>query len=79
MLQMPVVENILQQDEDDSECRCPGYFQEQCEEEAAQGCVWSAQGPRAKQKMTSAQLDATRFEGPLVSIRPMQKHTNKFV
>jgi len=25
-----------------SECRCPGYFQTDCEAEAAQGCFWAA-------------------------------------
>jgi len=42
MLQMPAVNEQLVTDED--ECRCPGYYQEQCEAEAAQGCVWSDAG-----------------------------------
>ena len=48
-------------------CRCPGFFQEQCEAEAAQGCVWSTgtreHGPwcqcgRATDAPTDAQTDA---------------------
>jgi len=42
MLQMPVVQNNL--DVTDSECRCPGYYQAECEAEAAQGCIWSSAG-----------------------------------
>merc|ERR1719215_941641 len=42
MLQMPVVETDLVVDT--SDCRCPGYVQEECEAEAAQGCVWSDAG-----------------------------------
>jgi len=42
LLQMPVVQNTL--DATDSECRCPGYYQEECEAEAAQGCIWSSAG-----------------------------------
>lgn len=45
MLQMPtMIEKDLEADEDASECHCPGYFKEQCEAEAAQGCVWSDDG-----------------------------------
>jgi len=40
MLQMPVIA--------DDECRCPGYYEEQCTAEAAQGCVWSDQGSSNK-------------------------------
>jgi len=42
MLQMPIGNQHLAADED--ECRCPGYYQEQCEAEAAQGCVWTDAG-----------------------------------
>jgi len=42
MLQMPVVAA------DEDECRCPGYYEEQCTAEAAQGCVWSDQGSSNK-------------------------------
>jgi len=42
MLQMPVVEKHLAVDT--SDCRCPGYVQEQCEAEYAQGCRWSDAG-----------------------------------
>jgi len=48
LLQMPFVEKTLQSDQDDSECRCPGYFQTQCEAEAAQGCVWTDAGSSNK-------------------------------
>merc|ERR1719329_318219 len=44
MLQMPVVNDALSSDFDTSECRCPGYYQEECEAEWAQGCVWSDAG-----------------------------------
>jgi len=48
MLQMPSVGQVLQSDQDDSECRCPGYFQAECEAEAAQGCVWTDAGSSNK-------------------------------
>jgi len=44
MLQAPMLAKTLQADSDESECRCPGYYQEQCEQEAAQGCRWSDEG-----------------------------------
>jgi len=44
MLQMPIVEQSLEADE----CRCPSYFQEECEAQAAQGCVWSDAGSSNK-------------------------------
>jgi len=40
MLQMP----IKNQAADEDECRCPGYYEDECTAEAAQGCVWSSQG-----------------------------------
>lgn len=42
MLQMPVVSENLAADKD--ECRCPGYYQDQCVAEADQGCRWSSEG-----------------------------------
>jgi len=44
MLQSPITMGSLHVDQDASECRCPGYIQEDCEAEAAQGCVWSNAG-----------------------------------
>jgi len=44
MLQMPVAQKTLHADEATAECRCPGYYQEQCVAEAAQGCIWSSAG-----------------------------------
>lgn len=43
MLQLPMAagKNL---DTDQDECRCPGYYKEQCEAEAAQGCIWSDAG-----------------------------------
>merc|ERR1719329_1308606 len=43
LLQMPVVEKTLESDEDQEECRCPGYFEAECvlKENEDQGCVWS--------------------------------------
>jgi len=46
LLQMPVVEHNFEMDQED--CRCPGYYQEECEAEAAQGCVWSDAGSSNK-------------------------------
>jgi len=46
LLQMPVMEQNMATDQD--ECRCPGYYQDQCEAEAAQGCVWSDAGSSNK-------------------------------
>lgn len=40
MLQMPVVQKSVESDA--SDCACPGYFEEQCQENAFQGCVWTA-------------------------------------
>merc|ERR1719265_2961712 len=41
MLQVPIVkERSLATDEDTDECRCPGYFQDKCLENAFQGCFW---------------------------------------
>jgi len=45
MLQMPIVD--MKQSGTDaaaSDCRCPGYFQQQCEDEAEYGCVWTDAG-----------------------------------
>jgi len=42
MLQMPALEKHLIVDT--SDCRCPGYVQEECEAEHAQGCRWSDAG-----------------------------------
>ena len=39
---MPVVEKSLSAEA--NECRCPGYFQDQCEAEAEYGCVWTDAG-----------------------------------
>jgi hypothetical protein len=44
MLQAPMLAKTVQTESDESECRCPGYYQEQCEQEAAQGCRWSDAG-----------------------------------
>jgi len=44
MLQMLIVEQSLEADE----CRCPSYFQGECEAQAAQGCVWSDAGSSNK-------------------------------
>jgi len=35
-------------DSNKDECRCPGYYQEECEAEAAQGCRWSDAGSTNK-------------------------------
>jgi len=43
MLQMPVVE-MRQSGTDASDCRCPAYFQEECEDEVEYGCVWTDAG-----------------------------------
>jgi len=40
MLQMPIMA--------DDECRCPGYYEDQCNAESAQGCVWSDAGSTNK-------------------------------
>lgn len=51
MLQMPVAsEKIVQTDQDasdaadDSDCHCPGYYKDQCEAQASQGCIWTDAG-----------------------------------
>lgn len=51
LLQAPIVAHILQAKEDSTQdstdesiCRCPGYYQEQCEAEHLQGCRWSSEG-----------------------------------
>lgn len=55
LLQAPLVAQTLQGKEDfagdttgdstdESECRCPGYYQDQCEAEHLQGCRWSSEG-----------------------------------
>lgn len=42
MLQMPVVEKTVETDT--SDCACPAYYEEQCTDNAFQGCVWSDAG-----------------------------------
>jgi len=44
MLQMRVVNEAKSIDLDTSECRCPGYYKDECDAEWAQGCVWSDAG-----------------------------------
>merc|ERR1740138_1142494 len=44
MLQMPVVEHTMQADVADSNCTCPGYFEEQCRAHAHEGCTWTDAG-----------------------------------
>lgn len=43
MLQMPVASHGIQSDadEDDSECRCPGYYADECNANWWQGCNWA--------------------------------------
>lgn len=43
---MPVASHGIQSDseEDDSECRCPGYYQTECTANWWQGCVWTDAG-----------------------------------
>jgi len=40
MLQMPVTERNVQTDA--AECHCPGYYEEQCTDNAFQGCIWTS-------------------------------------
>lgn len=42
MLQMPVVDKSVETDA--SDCRCPGYYEEQCNDNAYQGCMWTDDG-----------------------------------
>jgi len=52
LLQMPELQKSMNLDEgtaasivaEEAGCRCPGYFQEECEAEASYGCVWSNAG-----------------------------------
>jgi len=65
MLQMPVVEKIVKADA--SDCRCPGYLESQCLENAFQGCIWTDTGDS---NAPWCQCDPDFVYNPLLFVSP---------